>query len=738
MAPTLQTNDIRAFWSHGKQLWGVGTAGTILRFDGRSWAIEPSGTNETLTDVWGSGPSDIFAVGEQGLVLRYDGSTWKAHDRVDLGLNAIWGSGPTDVFAVGLQGFIQHYDGQRWSTQRIGPNKFDSTNSDALTDLWGSGPNNVFAVGGRGMILHYNGKRWQQQKSGTDRALAAIWGSAKDNVFAVGNRVTLRFNGRTWSPMDSAPKAYLLDVWGSGADQVFAVGKPDSYGSKPVVSLFDRTTWHKRQKGITWPVNAVVGTAGGTVYAGGRSGGIARLDGSSWMALSRVITERVYKLWGSSAHDVYALARGKIFHFDGCGWSPVHIPTKNGINGVWGSGPRDVHAVGSGGTALRYDGRSWKMIHTPTAETLLSVWAAGPKTAFAVGKRGTVLRFNGTAWSAIPSPGKISFKSVTGYSANNVVAWGYGERGAKKKHQLWRYNGSGWTELGAPDTPISGIWVGPRVVVILAGESFEGNERILRYDGKTWQRQKLRPDDEYAYAHAIWGRAHDDLYAAGSPGEVFHYDGRSWASRRIGVKKGAVSLWGTKSTLFLGGDKGVLVRIPAKLWKERQTAAPPANVVTVRAVRKPPEWPAAGGCHNPCMTDKGEPGVRCSEHSVCGNPCLPGMAVDNGYCSRLCKSDKDCVGMVCGSKGVCTMPDRPKLETCRDGSEPGSCTTKKGQAGWGCPEQCEKACRGRLILTGGTHCAKPCRSDRDCPKGSCNTDHCSPLCPMEGCPYLWD
>ena len=31
-----------------------------------------------LSDVWGSGGSNVFAVGDAGTILRYDGSNWSA------------------------------------------------------------------------------------------------------------------------------------------------------------------------------------------------------------------------------------------------------------------------------------------------------------------------------------------------------------------------------------------------------------------------------------------------------------------------------------------------------------------------------------------------------------------------------------------------------------------------------------------------------------------------------------
>jgi hypothetical protein len=54
-----------------KDVWAVGEVGTILHWDGTSWSESPSGTNEDLADVWGSGAHDVWAVGYSGNILHW-------------------------------------------------------------------------------------------------------------------------------------------------------------------------------------------------------------------------------------------------------------------------------------------------------------------------------------------------------------------------------------------------------------------------------------------------------------------------------------------------------------------------------------------------------------------------------------------------------------------------------------------------------------------------------------------
>lgn len=159
------------------------------------------------------------------------------------------------------------------------------------------------------------------------------------------------------------------------------------------------------------------------------------------------------------------------------------------------------------------------------------------------------------------------------------------------------------------------------------------------------------------------------------------------------------------------------------------------------------DWPLPQtGCFDVtrCTADGGVPGVRCKPDGPCLQPCPQGMASDaeGRYCNARCTSDADCrkggrTGK-CTSEGLCDRFDVPPL-TC-DSLTQIECKTARGEFGWRCPDgPCRPACKPGLRLFGGTDCAKPCKSDRDCPGGGeCMQGACIPVCPSEGCPYLWE
>lgn len=126
----------------------MGRYGTILHWDGNTWTLMNSGTNNHLFCIWGSSHSDVFATGAEGTILHYDGSTWTAmRSNTDISLGGVWGNS-SDVFAVGWSSILRH-DAVGWSVSR--------TRND-IRGIWGSSSSDVFAVGGKGIILRYSGQ----------------------------------------------------------------------------------------------------------------------------------------------------------------------------------------------------------------------------------------------------------------------------------------------------------------------------------------------------------------------------------------------------------------------------------------------------------------------------------------------------------------------------------------------------------------------------------------------------
>jgi hypothetical protein len=171
------------------------------------------------------------------------------------------------------------------------------------------------------------------------------------------------------------------------------------------------------------------------------------------------------------------------------------------------------------------------------------------------------------------------------------------------------------------------------------------------------------------------------------------------------------------------------------------------SVATLPSARAPepratpstsPTWPVRE-CESPapCRMPNGQPGMRCSETEACFNPCPAGMGPEKegSFCAKICKTASDCGGDRCSPEGIC---DRwPAPLPCQD---PEFCTVSGDYGGFRCSPSspCQSPCKKGLVLFGGTHCAKPCEKESQCPGGHCENGICAPLCPSEGCPYRWE
>ena len=87
-------------------LFAVGDYGRIIHYDGTSWNLEDSGTDEHLFGVSGNSSSEVYAVGAKGTIVHYDGTSWQPEiSGTTTDLWSIW-VGTNNSWTVGSQGTI--------------------------------------------------------------------------------------------------------------------------------------------------------------------------------------------------------------------------------------------------------------------------------------------------------------------------------------------------------------------------------------------------------------------------------------------------------------------------------------------------------------------------------------------------------------------------------------------------------------------------------------------------------
>ena len=164
-----------------------------------------------------------------------------------------------------------------------------------------------------------------------------------------------------------------------------------------------------------------------------------------------------------------------------------------GGTGIWGSGPDDVFAVGYEGV-WHFDGDTWSLWYEGMGMDGIfnDVWGSGPEDVYFAKWYG-MLRFNGADWISIPLeedlyPDRadsvyLSFHSITGTSASDIYS------------------------LGMAD---------------LVEDDAEDEQLAIHFDGEHWTRIDI-PDDPPLLD--IWSASEDELFAVGSGGTIWHYQG---------------------------------------------------------------------------------------------------------------------------------------------------------------------------------------------------------------------
>lgn len=223
-APSGAEDDLRGIWGTGDGiLWAVGDQGEIVRSDGGPWIRQPSPTRQDLAAVHGATSTEAWAVGDGGTVAHWNGLTW-ALEKTDTtkDLRGVFATADA-VWAVGWYGVLRR-DATGWAKVPGAPQK-------ELNALWAGGSDDVWAVGAHGDVVHFDGQVWTEEQTPSNTTLRGIWGTGTGVLIAVGdNGAVMRRDAAGWAPMPDVPTgrplrgvqgrftAGTLNLWVVGAD----------------------------------------------------------------------------------------------------------------------------------------------------------------------------------------------------------------------------------------------------------------------------------------------------------------------------------------------------------------------------------------------------------------------------------------------------------------------------------------------------------------------------------------
>ena len=291
-------------------VWLAGAAGLLESFDGNAWAPRSLQNPETLTSLWGAGPTDFWVTGSTlGTLEHFDGSAWTHFTVPGLGIpgtgpTAVWGSGQGDLWSVTADGQFLFFDGAAWQ-------RFEVANTTPLHALSGSAPDNIWAVGDQGTVFHNDGTGWAASTlAAPTTSLLDVLSLSSGDAWTVGSGgAAFHFDGQTWAAADAGSGVQLNGLWGLSAADVWAVGKN-------VIEHYDGAQW------------SVAGDARGYTLR---------------------------RIYGNDDTDLYAIsAEGEILHGNGTTWTVQSAGTHGiALNGIFGFGAGQVFVVGNNGVILQ-------------------------------------------------------------------------------------------------------------------------------------------------------------------------------------------------------------------------------------------------------------------------------------------------------------------------------------------------------------------------------------------------
>jgi hypothetical protein len=544
--PLPQGNQLNGTWSAASNdVWAVGAAGTVLRWNGTAWSSVWGGTTQELTAVWGTSASDIWAVGAVGTILHWNGFNWSSFASGTTNrLEAVWGISTTDAWAVGAAGTILHWNGAAWTTQPSGT-------SNHLYGVWGSAATDVWAVGDDGggfsLTVRWNGSTWTTGSAGTS-ALSGIWGSAANDVWAVGRAgSTSHWNGTAWLAAQISSND-LEAVWGASGSDVWATGNGEAWRWTAA------TGWRTSALPVPSWNFAVGGSAANDLWVVGKGGATYHFDGSTWTRQTNAIwINELTGVWSSSTTDVWAVGHPGIYHSTGAGWSFVTSPSNFVHSAVWGSSPSDVWVTGWFATfVIHWNGAAWSMVTTPRTGYLFSVWGSSANDVWAVGSAGSILHWDGSSWTTSTSGTVASLNGV--WSGSATDAWAVGGGGT-----ILRWNGSSWSSVTAPSALFNSVWgAGPNDVWAVGADASGVSGTVVHWDGTAWSSV---PVGTTSVLRGVWGTASQDVWAVGDLGTVLHWDGVAWSTVPGITANSLYAAWGLPGAgLWAVGQDNAVVR----------------------------------------------------------------------------------------------------------------------------------------------------------------------------------
>jgi hypothetical protein len=517
--------------------WIAGDAGVLLRAEGTQVTALASPTNENLTDIWGSSDADVWAVGTAGTLLHWDGFVWSPRNSPagSTALRAVSGVSATSAWAGGAGGLLLHWDGTSWAAVP------SSTTAD-VADIWAAGPTEAWVAAGNTALRCTPSGCVTVPGPSASFAPKRVSGAAPDDVyFLSGEREVLRWNSSTWETLDLGRVRAVYDLRVTGPGELWAAYdvildftvNPYRSGVRhwsqgrvveevlhaPGTNVVGEYAEFLRY----FPAFALAVTSREDLWAVGFHGRLSRREGARDMELMKgtlggYLFTSIAQLPGTQDGSTpTSLATGRVGQrLWVAGPGELWTATTALIAGNMGSFHLEVYRhQGGRDTQLLSKTRNSGRVFSP-----LGIHGSSTSNVWLVDWSG-LYRFDGEQWTQLverpAGSGGFPYTGPVWAFADDDV-WFGGRDG------LHHWNGSAMEDVPAPGFVVNALWASWKGHLWAVGAQ-DGKPRADLWDGSTWTQVPLPEGTGVRSLVDVTGRCPGEVYLIGDRSAVFRWDG---------------------------------------------------------------------------------------------------------------------------------------------------------------------------------------------------------------------
>jgi hypothetical protein len=547
--PLPQGNTLRAGWAvAANDVWAVGEGGTILHWDGQTWASRRvPNVNETFWSIWASGPSDVWLSGD-GNGYHWNGSTWTQTGPYRA--FSISGTSASNWAAVDRGTGVMRFDGTSWKSVVL-----PSTQSSGCSSVLALGPSDVWLACEQ--LFHYDGTQYTSFNMNVYQ-LAGATGSDVWALDVATNTKIWHWTGQQWSSTSASAADGLQALWARAPSDVWALGR---YGS---VHHNDGRGWTETRAEDPILRTFLIGAAGTSdLWMGGDHGLLFKGNGTSWMPTTETTAspQTINAVWAASVDIAWAASNDGLLRRDGGKWASVPGTAGTIFFDVWGSGASDVWAVGTNaiggpGVVRHWNGSTLDEVSdSPVVQTGAGIITGSAADNVWFVADGALHNWNGSQWKTTTFPADPSNPVTDAWTSARNDLWVVDRGGRVRRH-----NGTTFDLFKNGTVALRGIWgAAPNDVWIVGATA-------SHWDGQAWTSTQLMPTTAVSDTtiYAVGGAATNDVWAVIPGGYAFHWDGASWHEFDAAVFGifNSVSVTPAHGVFIAGNGPAVLYRAP--------------------------------------------------------------------------------------------------------------------------------------------------------------------------------